>query len=66
MNRRAAVKQLTLWAFAAALSGEKVLHAEGGQLRVPLDAWSVIIFERKGKRIVVPIDEVFDALGVSK
>lgn len=65
MKRRQAIKRATLMATAMALGRMTLLKAQdgpGGELRVPLDQWAYIVFERHGKRIRVPVDEVFRAL----
>jgi hypothetical protein len=62
LTRRVALRRAILLAATTALSGAKVLHGQTGQLTINLDQWSHLVFERKGQRVVVPIEEVFDAL----
>lgn len=63
MTRRAALRRAMLMATATALtSSVKVLEAQGGSLRVPLDQWHHVTFEYKGQSVVVTTAEVFAAL----
>lgn len=62
MNRRKAIRQAVLMGIGMALGKMDALKAAGGQLTVPLDQWQAIVFELKGKRITVPVAEVFAAL----
>jgi hypothetical protein len=49
-------------AVGMALGKMDTLKASNGELTVPLDQWHHITFKLKGKTIVVPVQEVFDAL----
>lgn len=51
-----------LMATAMALGKMNLLKAEGGELTVPLDAWHHVVFIRKGKRITITVDDIFEAL----
>jgi hypothetical protein len=62
MKRRHALKNATLLAFGMALGKLDALKASNGQLTVPLDQWGSIVFEHKGKKITVRVDEIFRAL----
>ena len=62
MNRRHAIRQASLLAFGMALGKMDVLKASGGQLTVDLGDWEHIVFKLAGKRISVPVAEVFKAL----
>ena len=62
MRRRPALRRALLLAFGMALGKLDVLKAQHGELRVPLDQWEHIIFEHRGKRVVVSVAGVFDAL----
>ena len=61
-KRRHAIRSMVLLSMGMALGKLDVLKASGGELRVPLDEWQSIVFERKGKRLVVSVDEVFKAM----
>lgn len=64
-NRRTVLRQATLMAIGMAMGKLDVVKAsneKGGTLTVPLDQWGQIVFTLKGKKIVVPVEEVFDAL----
>jgi hypothetical protein len=62
LTRRPALRRLALLVFGACLAKMDVMHAQGGQLTANLDQWSHIVFTRKGKKIVVSVDEIFEAL----
>jgi len=62
MNRRGTLKKILLLSFGMALGKLDVFHAAGGQLTCDLNQWSHVVFLFKGKRISVPVAEVFEAL----
>jgi hypothetical protein len=62
MNRRHAIRQASLLVFGMALGKLDVLKASGGQLTVDLGQWEHVVFSLGGKRISVPVAEVFKAL----
>lgn len=62
MTRRTAVRNGVLLAFGMALGKLDTLKAEGGQLTCNLDQWSTIVFMHHGKRVTVPVAEVFKAM----
>lgn len=62
MKRRAALKRATMLMFGLALGKMDALKASSGQLTVNLDQWGEIVFTHGGKRIAIPVAEVFAAL----
>lgn len=62
MTRRLAVRNGVLLAFGMALGKLDTLKAQGGQLTCDLDQWSTIVFTHRGKRVTVPVAEVFKAM----
>jgi hypothetical protein len=66
MKRRDALKRATMLMFGMALGRMDVLKASTpercGCLTVNLDQWGEIVFTLHGKRISVPVAEVFAAL----
>lgn len=63
-DRRRFLKRGMFLGVAMALGKMDLLKAEGGTLTVPLDQWGQVIFVRKGKKISVPVDEIFASLSV--
>lgn len=64
-RRRQVIRKAVLMAIGMALGkmdAVKATAGPGGTLTVPLDQWGQVVFTLKGKRIVVPVEEVFDAL----
>lgn len=62
MKRRTALRQAMLFSIGMALGKLDALKASGGQLTVDLNQWATVVFKHKGKTIVVPVAEIFDAL----
>lgn len=62
MTRRESIRNATLLAVGMALGKLDVLHAQGGQLMVDLNQWDHVVFTLKGKKIAVPVNEIFDSL----
>jgi len=61
-ERRTSLKRILLLGFGMALGKLDVFHAAGGQLTCDLNQWSHVVFILKGKRIEVPVAEIFEAL----
>jgi hypothetical protein len=53
---------MSLLGFGSVLGSFNVVKASTGQLTVNLDQWQYVVFERKGKRCAIGVDEVFQAL----
>ena len=68
MNRRQSLRKLMLCSLGMALGSNitKVLHAQSGTLTCDLGQWGQVVFMYKGKKITVPISEVFAALSEQK
>lgn len=62
MTRRQSLRRATLLGIGMALGKLDALKAENGQLTVDLGQWSHVVFILNGKKIVVPVAEVFEAL----
>jgi hypothetical protein len=45
-----------------ALGKLDALKAQGGQLTCDLNQWRAIVFKYRGKTVVVPMSQVFEAL----
>lgn len=62
MNRRTSIRNAVLFAVGMALGKLDTLKAQEGMLTVPLDNWKTVVFQYKGKRVEVPVSEVFNAV----
>lgn len=62
MTRRQTIRSAVLLAVGMALGKLDTLKAEGGMLTVDLGQWSKVVFTLKGKRVEVPVAEVFASL----
>jgi hypothetical protein len=62
MNRRSSIRLAMLTGVGMALGKLDALTASGGQLTVDLGQWEYVVFVLHGKKIVIPVTEVFKAL----
>ena len=62
LTRRNAI----LTGFSIALGDFTALRAEAASLRVPLDQWSAVTFQYRGKEVRIPVSEIFAALAAKE
>lgn len=62
MTRRQTIRSGVLFAVACALGKYDALAQEGGMLTIDLGQWSKVVFTLKGKRVEIPVAEVFASL----
>ena len=69
MLSKAVTRRAVLLAFGAVMGKFNVLkvkpvraQASRADLSVNLDQWRAVVFQHKGKTVVVPVADVFDAL----
>lgn len=62
MTRRHQLRTMFLFSIGMALGKLDALKADGGELTVPLDQWQRVVFKYRGKKVVIPVSEIFTIL----